>query len=240
MIRALVVEDELVAAEALVEYIERLSGFENAGHVHTGGEALQRLATEQVDLVLLDIYLPDISGLDLLRRLRGAGNTVDVIAMTRARDLTVVQAAVSFGVIQYLVKPFTFSTVKQRLEHYRDYAARPADDRMIFVQQDVDSLLKRLRWSDYGDTLDLPKGISRESLRAVIAALQQCGTGGMSADELANVLNTSRVTARRYLEYLVESGLVVRHPRYKHAGRPQLEYTWRVDSWPDIDTPEGR
>src|SRR5689334_21316568 len=103
MIRSLVVEDEVVAAEALVQYIERLPGFEVAGQVSTGGEALQRLATEAIDLVLLDIYLPDISGLELLRRVRGAGNTVDIIAITRSRDLAVMQAAVSFGVVQYLV-----------------------------------------------------------------------------------------------------------------------------------------
>jgi response regulator of citrate/malate metabolism len=232
MIRALVVEDEPVVAEALVEYIERLPGFKVASQVRTGGEALQQLATDAIDLVLLDIYLPDMSGLDLLRRLRGAGNTVDVIAITRARDLAVVQAAVSFGVVQYLVKPFTFSLVRQRLERHQEYRARTAKDRMIFVQQDVDDLLMRQRGTEHGEALDLPKGISRESLQAVIAALRQCAWGGKSAEEVAHVLETSRVTARRYLEYLVESGLVLRSARYQRAGRPQLEYTWRTDNSP--------
>jgi response regulator of citrate/malate metabolism len=231
MIRSLVVEDEQVAAEALAQCINRLPGFEVVDRVDTGAEALQRLATEDIDLVLLDVYLPDTSGLDVLRRLRGAGNTVDVIAITRARDLEVMQAAVSFGVVQYLVKPFTCNVVRQRLKRYEDYRARAGKDRMIFVQQDVDDLLKRLRGTERSEALDLPKGISRESLEAVIATLRECVSVGMSADEVAEVLRTSRVTARRYLEYLAESGLVSRCARYQRTGRPQLEYSWRSDSW---------
>jgi response regulator of citrate/malate metabolism len=205
VITVLVVEDELVAAEALVRAVDRLPGFEVAGHLHTGAEALHRLATEPVDLVLLDIYLPDMSGIELLRRLRGAGNTVDVIAVTRAQDLAVVHAAVAFGVLQYLVKPFTFGTVRQRLQRYRTYRAKTSDHRMVLLQQDIDGLQRTLRVTDQGD---LPKGISHESLEAVIAALRECGEAGVSADELAHRLGASRITARRYLEYLVDSGQV--------------------------------
>ena len=97
-IRVLIVEDEPAAAEALALHVGRVPGFGVAGHVSTGADALRRVVAGGVDLVLLDIYLPDMSGLEVLRRLRSAGLTVDVIATTRARDLSVVQAAVSFGV----------------------------------------------------------------------------------------------------------------------------------------------
>ena len=103
MIGVLIVEDDLPAAEALAEYIDRLSSFTVAGHARTGVEALRRAAADHVHLVLLDIYLPDISGLEVLRRLRGSGNTVDVVVVTRARDLSVIEAAVSYGVGLYLV-----------------------------------------------------------------------------------------------------------------------------------------
>jgi response regulator of citrate/malate metabolism len=224
-IDVLIVEDDLLTAEALAEYVSRLPGFAVAGHAGCGMDALHRLATNPVDLVLLDIYLPDMSGLDVLRRVRGAGNTVDVVAVTRARDLAVVQAAVSYGVTQYLVKPFTFSTVRQRLERYHAYRVRRADRALLVAQQDIDNLLGDLH--DTAEGRGLPKGISRESLHAVVATVQDRGAGaGVSAAEVATTLGASRVTARRYLEYLVEAGLVRRRARYLGAGRPELEYYW--------------
>jgi response regulator of citrate/malate metabolism len=225
MIGVLIVEDELLAAEALAAYVTRLPGFAVAGYARTGLDALHSLAADPVDLVLLDIYLPDINGLELLRRVRGAGNTVDIIAMTRARDLAVVQAAVSYGIVQYLVKPFTFNTVRQRLEHYQTYRTRQADQSLLVTQQDIDHLLAELR--DSAEDVGLPKGISRESLHAVVAAVcKHRGGGGVSAAEVATTLGASRITARRYLEYLVESGLVRRGARYHGTGRPELEYAW--------------
>ena len=111
----LVVEDDPTAGEALAHYVERVPGFSVVGHVRSGAEALQRLSGDRVDLVMMDIYLPDMSGLDVLRRMRWAGNMADVVAVTRARDLSVVRAAASFGATQYLLKPFTFATVRQRI-----------------------------------------------------------------------------------------------------------------------------
>ncbi len=228
MIDVLIVEDDAPGAEALAGYIERVPGFSLAGHARSGGDALRRMAAGQVDLVLLDIYLPDITGLEVLRRLRGSGNTVDVMAVTRARDLAVVHAAVSYGVAQYLVKPFTFQGVRTRLERYATYRAKTGQG-LLLAQSDIDRLMGGLRAADAGG--GLPKQISRESLEAVVAALHAPDESrGVSAIELAQALGTSRVTARRYLEYLFEAGLVAREPRYvEAAGRPELEYTWLTD-----------
>jgi response regulator of citrate/malate metabolism len=228
VIAVLIVEDDLPSAEALTEYIGRLPGFTLAGHARNGVDGLRRVAAGHVDLVLLDIYLPDITGLEVLRRLRGAGDTVDVVAVTRARDLAVIQAAVSYGVAHYLVKPFTFNSVRQRLERYEAYRAKKTDQAFLLAQADIDELLGGLRAADAGG--GLPKLISRDSLRAVVARLNAQGENrGTSASELAGVLGTSRVTARRYLEYLVNAGLVRRGARYREAGRPQVEYTWLQD-----------
>lgn len=228
MIDVLIVEDDRFSAEALAEYIGRLAGFTVVGHARTGVAGLQRLAVEHVDLVMLDIYLPDMSGLDVLRRLRGGGNTVDVVAVTRARDLAVVQAAVAFGVAHYLVKPFTFANVRARLERYQAYRTQRTSQGLLLAQRDVDELLGRLR--ETGESV-LPKGISRESLHAVVAAVKsRAALGGVSAAELAHILGVSRVTARRYLEYLVETGLAHRRARYHGTGRPEFEYTWPLDS----------
>lgn len=222
MFTVLIVEDQHAAAEVMATYVERVAGFEVAGQVRSGADCLHRLAARPVDLIMLDIYLPDMSGLEVLRRIRAAGSTVDVIAVTRARDLSVVQAAVSFGAMQYLVKPFTFASVRQKLERYQAYRAVLAENNLLLAQQEVDRLMHTLRETAVDD---LPKGISSDSLQVVVAALRKSGeTGGLSAAEVASSAGSSRVTARRYLEYLVSSGVAVRSARYRTAGRPEVEY----------------
>jgi response regulator of citrate/malate metabolism len=226
MLSVLIVEDEVTAGEALFEYVERVPGFAVVGLARSGAEALQRLSSGRVDLVILDIYLPDFSGLEVLRHMRASGNMADVLIVTRARDLSVVRAAVSFGAVQYLVKPFTFATVRQKLERYVAYRSFVAEDEHRLAQHEIDHLLHALR--DAGGVDNLPKGISHESLRAVVTALKQAGEAhGVSAVEVAHSAGLSRVTARRYLEYLVEAGAVVRGARYGSAGRPETEYRLR-------------
>jgi response regulator of citrate/malate metabolism len=220
--KVLIVEDQEAAAEVLQIYIERVTGFRVAGRARTGADGLQQLSGGGIDLILLDIYLPDMSGLEVLRRIRSAGSTVDVIAVTRARDLSVVQAAVSFGAMQYLVKPFTFATVRTKLERYQAYRAVLGENDLLLAQQEVDQLMNTLHETAADD---LPKGISAESLQMVVAALRDSeDVSGMSAAEVAGSSGSSRVTARRYLEYLVTSGVVVRSARYRSAGRPEVEY----------------
>jgi response regulator of citrate/malate metabolism len=221
MIKVLVIEDEMVAAQALVQHVCRVPGFEVVGHVRTGADALHLLATTDVDLVILDMYLPDLHGLELLRRIRGSGDAVDVVVTTRSRDLDVVSAAVSFGVSHYLVKPFTFETVRRRLEQLQAYRAALSRSGSVVVQQDIDELLHRLRDTP---TAGLPAGISSDSLGVVMAAMRRAGEESMSAVEVAEALGSSRVTARRYLEYLADAGLVARSPRYGGVGRPEIEY----------------
>lgn len=221
MIRTLVVEDDPVAADAHVAYVGRVRGFEVVGCAGTGADALRLLASSDVELVLLDVHLPDTNGLEVLRRMRAAGHTTDVIMVTRARDLAVVRAAVAYGATQYLVKPFTFSAVRAKLEGYQSYRESTAP---VLAQDDVDGLFGTLRGP--APAGGLPKGISRESLDAVALVLQEAGR---TAVEVATALGASRVTARRYLEYLVETGLAVRHARYGTTGRPQTEYRWRPE-----------
>ena len=244
-IGVLIVEDEPTAAEALALHVGRVPGFAVVGHVRAGGAALRRVAAGGVDLVLLDIYLPDISGLEVLRRLRAGGHTVDVVATTRARDLSVVQAAVSFGVTQYLVKPFTSAAVRQKLERYAAYRASLAGAGLPVAQEEIDSLFGALR--EAAEATGLPKGINQASLQTVVAALRTAlerdatgshptpspadedaeeGVGARSAAELAGALGMSRVTTRRYLEYLVDAGLAHRRARYGGTGRPEFEYRW--------------
>jgi len=223
MLRVLVVEDEPVAAEAHAEYVRRVPGFDLASVAHTGQEALRALSRQQVDLVLLDMNLPDLHGLDIVRAMRSAGHTTDVIAVTSARDLQVVRQSVSLGIVQYLLKPFLFSALRERLESYARYRAEIAADEVVTSQQAVDRLLTHTRAAGAGSAL--PKGLSEESLEAVTRLLRE-DDRPLSAAEVADRTSASRVTARRYLEYLCSIGLATRQPRYSAAGRPVVEYVW--------------
>ncbi len=191
--------------------------------VHDGAAAIRLLGNRslRIDLVLLDMYLPDMHGLDVVRAMRTAGNRADVIAVTSARDLEVVRAAVSQGVVQYLLKPFTFAALRGKLERYAAYRQQLGGD-VASGQQEVDRMLATLRGND---TNSLPKGMSPDSLDAVVAVLRPSAKS-LSSTQVAAMVGASRVTARRYLEHLADSGLVIRRSRYGSAGRPEVEYRW--------------
>lgn len=221
MISVLVVEDEEITAEANRIYVERVPGFEVAGVVRSGGEALRFLRKRPVDLILLDLYLPDMHGLEVCRAVRAGGLMCDIIAVTSARDLAMVRSAVSLGISQYLLKPFTYATLLEKLTRY----ARFKEEAGAAVGQgDVDRLLGTLRGSS-----ELPKGMSKDTLDAVAAKLRQTPEG-MAAQAVADAIGVSRVTARRYLEYLVELGVADRMPQYGAVGRPELLYRIPMES----------
>jgi response regulator of citrate/malate metabolism len=222
VIRVLVVEDEPVAAEAHRAYVDRTDGFTAVAVAGTRAAALDALARTPVDLVLLDLHLPDASGLELCRRIRAAGADVDVLAVTSARELATVRAAAVHGVVGYLLKPFTYPALRDRLVAYAEYRTRLRAGGEAAGQAEIDRVLGTVRPAR---SAPLPKGMGRETLDAVVAAVRR--TPGLSAAETAEVIGASRITARRYLEYLAETGLVDRAPRYGGTGRPELEYRWR-------------
>lgn len=223
-VRVLVVEDEATAAQAHAEYVGRVDGFEVVAVARSAGDAARVLGREQVDLVLLDMHLPDGHGLGLVRSMRAAGHLCDIIAVTSARDADVVRQAVAHGVVLYLLKPFTYPTFRAKLEQYAAYRASLAGGGQEFAQEEVDGLLGSLRAPA---AAPLPKGMSPETLRDVTLAVRASAGTGLSATEVAERVGSSRVTARRYLEHLADAGRLERAPRYGGTGRPEVEYRWR-------------
>lgn len=223
MISVLVVEDEEITAEANRIFVERVPGFEVAGVARSGGEAMRFLRSRQVDLILLDLYLPDMHGLEVCRAVRAAGLTCDVIVVTSARDLAMVRSAVSMGVAQYLLKPFTYATLHEKLTRY---AAFSRSEGQVTGQADVDRALAGLRGSA---SSTLPKGMTQDTLDAVTTRLRDAA-GGLSAQAIGDSIGVSRVTARRYLEHLVETERAARVPQYGGVGRPELLYRLRTES----------
>jgi response regulator of citrate/malate metabolism len=232
-IRVLVVEDEPVASAAHAAYVGRMAGFALAGTAPDGQSALRLLtelaaAGEPVELVLLDMNLPDLHGLDIARRMRAAGILADIIAITAVREVAIVRSAVAIGVVQYLIKPFTFATFEDKLSSYRLFRQQLASPesgagRTAASQSEVDQAFASLRAPS---ELPLPKGLSVSTLDSVRDYLKE-HAGSVSATEVMAALGMSRVTARRYLEYLADAGSVSRAPRYGTPGRPENEYGWK-------------
>ncbi|MFB7648515.1 MULTISPECIES: response regulator [unclassified Streptomyces] len=219
MIRVLVVEDDPVAAEAHRLYVGRVPGFTPVAVAHSRAEALRALERTEVDLLLLDLYLPDGHGLQLVRSLRAAGHSADVVAVTSARDLTMVREGVSLGVVQYVLKPFTFPTLRDRLVRYAEFRAAAGE---ASGQEEVDRALAALRAPQPSA---LPKGLSAPTLQAVTRTLREAPQG-VTAAEAGLAVGISRITARRYLEHLVTTGRAERTPQYGQIGRPELQYRW--------------
>lgn len=225
MIRVLLVDDDALTLELHRTYLARLDGFAVVAEC-TGARAavsaiLERPPTEGIDLVLLDVTMPDGTGLDVLRHVRARAADVDVIAVTGVRDAEVVRQMVGLGVAQYLVKPFAFAVFRERMEQYRAYRERTRDASGPATQSEIDAMLGALRPAPH---VALPKGLSADSLERVRAHLR--AHGPVSASETADALGMSRVSARRYLEHLADTGGVTRTARYGAPGRPQTEYRW--------------
>ncbi len=204
VIRTLIVEDDFRVAEIHRGFIERLPSFFVTGVAHTARDAIDRAERDRPDLVLLDIYLPDRSGLEVLRELHATGRPpVDVIAITAANDVETLRSALQGGVVHYLVKPFQFNAFREKLETYAALRARLGQVREV-DQQGIDELYATLR---SGSTPELPKGLSTATL-ALVARTLRASDRDLSAEEVAERTGVSRVTSRRYLDRLARSGLV--------------------------------
>jgi response regulator of citrate/malate metabolism len=221
VIRTLVVDDDPMTASIHRSYVERVAGFEVVGEAHSGAEALELVERLKPELVLLDIYLPDMTGLDVLRRLRASGiSRIDVIAVTAAKDVNTLREAIHGGVVHYLVKPFFFDALRERLEAYAALHGRLERLREP-EQEDIDHVFSLLR--SHGRK-SLPKGISAPTLALVVEALR--AGGEVTAVEVAERAGVSRGTARRYLEYLAATGASELTLRYGATGRPEHLYRW--------------
>jgi two-component system CitB family response regulator len=216
VIRVLVVEDDFRVAQVHVDFTTRVDGFTVAGTARTAAECRAFLAARRVDLILLDSYLPDEPGLDLLAAL-----TVDTIMLTAASDAASVRLALARGALNYLVKPFTAEQLADRLTAYRRYRTALAGDRNL-TQEEIDRVWRLLH---EGDRPAVPKGQSAVTVHLVSEALRHA-TEPRTATEIADELGISRATAQRYLAALARDGAAEMRLRYGATGRPEHRYRW--------------
>ncbi|MFG3440211.1 response regulator [Nonomuraea sp. NPDC047897] len=215
-IRVLVVDDDFMVARIHGGYVARVPGFEVVATAHSGADALAGVARHRPDLVLLDIYLPDMSGLEVLKAL----DDVDVLVISAARDVPTVQEAMRRGAVNYLIKPFTVTALAERLQQYAETRRQLTAIGPEARQDDVDRL-----FGTPSSTAALPKGLSPATCSLVADTLREAGRD-LSAAEAAELAGLSRVSARRYLEYLCVAGRAELRPRYGTAGRPEHRYRW--------------
>ena len=213
----LVVDDDFMVAEIHRRFVEQVEGFRAVGVARTGAEALSAARDLHPQLILLDVYLPDMTGLEVLQRLRSEGDRVGVIMITAARELDTVKGALDGGAADYLIKPFEFPQLKAKLEAF---AAR-AD--ALESAGGVDQSLIDSLFGGHAATPPqmLPKGLGAETGRLVLEAVRDAGE--VSAAECADLVGISRVSARRYLEHYLSTGAVELRLQYG-VGRPERRY----------------
>ncbi|MGV9564135.1 response regulator [Streptomyces sp. NPDC003480] len=225
MIRILVVDDDFRVGQIHSEYVHRVEGFQVVGEAATVAEALAAVRSLQPDLMLLDVFLPDGSGLDILRQLsQDQGDArPDALMITADHDITSVRAAMKLGAIGYLVKPFGSADLAERLIAYRQLRDRVAAFSRTTTadQADVDALFSAARPPAVPRVP--AKGHSAPTLTAIHQALRSARTA-LSAAEAAEATGVSRATAQRYLSYLVKEGTVRLELRYGTNGRPEHRY----------------
>lgn len=233
----LLVDDDFMVSRVHRQFVDRVDGFEVVGEARTAGEAIEAVQRLQPDLVLLDIYLPDRSGLEVLRTVRGSGHEVDVLVVTAARDIETVRESLRGGAVQYLIKPFGFEDLRTRLEEFartrRAVHAAQRAGRQI-AQEQVDAFFTAPRVPSRSAPR-MPKGLTPQTLELVLTALRKASDAAdptLSAAECATATGLARVSVRRYLEYLTEQDRAEVTLRYGRAGRPERRYRWLASDGP--------
>jgi response regulator of citrate/malate metabolism len=235
-IRTLIVDDDASVCALHVRYVTGLAGFTVSGTAATGAEAVDFVSTTDVDLILLDMHLPDYSGIEVLHRLRSTSFDSAVIVVTSANEAVTVRQAAAAEVADYLVKPFSRSVFELRLAAFRSRwraAAGAGIGAGALAQAEIDGLLvpqrARLHEPAAGSTPGgvpgpgLPKGLAAPTVALVLDTLR--GREVSSASDVAEACGLARGTARRYLEYLRGTGQAIVTHRYGVRGRPELLYS---------------
>lgn len=219
--RVFLVEDDPMVLKVNKDFVEAVPGFAVVGMARDAQNAIAGIKEMLPDLVILDVFMPNCNGIELLRQIRALNIPVDVIMVTAAQDPSTVLTARRFGAFDYLVKPFTFQRLKSALESY--WQVRQSVGSKSISQDDIDRM-----WARAGMSLELtsPKGIQQSTLQKITDYLFGARSKAVTADSLASSLGLSRVTVSRYLDYLTKMGLVVCDLKYDTGGRPKKVYIW--------------
>lgn len=229
-IEVLIVEDDLRIAEIQKLFIEKLEGFQTIGIASSYDEAKSFIEIMQPDLLLLDMYFPDMNGLDILKEIKQQSKQMDVIMITAAKEIEKVQEAIKIGIFDYIIKPVAFERFKQSLRRYQEYHIKLSElekGNFPVTQQQVDKLLRKEMKEKEREQASLPKGIDRMTLEKVMVVLGK-SSPGLTAEIVAKEIGVSRTTARRYLEHLMSEEKIDADLTYGTVGRPERVYAIKL------------
>jgi len=225
-IPVLIIEDDFRVAEINRRHVENIDGFSVLNVAKTGEEALSYLkeGTVRPELILLDIYIPDVRGMELFWKIRSQYHDMDVIAVTAANDAKTIMEAFRGGMFDYIIKPVDAVRMSESLKRYKEYRSFFTAKETL-MQYEIDAMRGTVRQRSVGEQdEDLPKGIDPITLNEIKDILEEFTEKGITAVELSKQIGTSRSTARRYLEYLVSVKEVYTALKYGTVGRPEREY----------------
>ncbi|SFQ26635.1 two-component system, CitB family, response regulator MalR [Lachnospiraceae bacterium XBB1006] len=222
MYEVLIVEDDPMVAMINKQYVNQNPHFHVCQVCRDGSAALTYLRDNTVHLTILDLYMPKIDGLTLLHKIREEDIRTSVIMVTAANDGESIEKALDLGIVDYLVKPFANDRFEQALETFlkRQDAFHDLES---FSQQHIDALMASRSTLV---TEELPKGIQEQTLRNICDFLSGQGGEELTGEEIADVVGLSRVTVRRYMNFLLERGTIVGRMNYETGGRPSMLYRW--------------
>lgn len=223
MIKTVIVEDDLMVASINQQFALKTPGVNVIATFHNGKDALAFLNKTKVDLLLLDFYMPEITGLELLAKLRNEGNDVDVIMITAANDAVHINEALHLGIVDYLVKPFKYERFSEAMDKYmlRKTVMKKG---MKFTQKDIDQLIHLQKPSKQSKEMDLQKGLQRQTLEKIRNSLSQHENEYLTSEQIASETELSKVTVRRYMNYLIEQSEITSVVDYSTGGRPSILY----------------
>ena len=221
MIKVLIVEDDPMVIKFNKYYLEQIEGFKLKGTARCADEALEVLKKEEIDLILLDVFMPVTNGLELLAEVRKMDKNIDVIIVSAARDSASVKKALQYGAVDYLIKPFEFDRFSSALNNYknREKLIKNSDD---LSQEELDKHI--LHNEQNTDLIEFPKGIGRNMLKLSWQKIIENKDENFSTEELAKLVGVSRVSMRKYVSFLEEVGALKTKITYGSLGRPIHRY----------------
>lgn len=220
MYKVLIVEDDPMVAMINEQFVSRHKDFTVVEKCSDGESALQYLEKNEVDLVIMDVYMPIMDGFEALRQIRKKQLEVDVIMVTAANETEALKQGLHLGVVDYLVKPFTFERFKMALDKFIAQSEALKDLEKV-NQKNIDFLIDKSR-----KTVDElhPKGIQEKTMQMIIDHLKENPNKWFTGDEIAEKTKLTGVTVRRYMTYLTEIGMVIGDLNYETGGRPCMLY----------------
>ncbi|GGB37054.1 response regulator [Virgibacillus dakarensis] len=221
MINVIIAEDDYRVAGIHEEFLAKLTGLHVVGKALTGKETLQLIRKKTVDLVLLDIYMPDKLGTNLIRDIRNVNPEVDIIMISAATDKQIVEDAIRSGVFDYIIKPVKMDRFMETIEKYKQ-TKRRLDASSEVDQSFLDDYFGHASLEN-PNVKKTPKGIDPLTLNKIQEILPKLN-GGITAEEMGMEVGVSRTTARRYLEYLISIGTCTAELEYGIVGRPERRY----------------